>query len=411
VFLNASGFDPSLFHDDDGRKWLVNMVWDHRKDKNKFGGILLQEYSAEQKRLTGPVRNIFRGVLGATEGPHMYKINGYYYLMTAEGGTGYNHAATVARSKKIEGPYEVDPENPMLTSKNNPALELQKAGHASLVHTQSDEWYLVHLCSRPVGQHRRSILGRETAIQKCRWTSEGWLRIEGGENVPQVSVPAPNLPSHSFEREPDRDDFNTDKLSVHFSTLRNLPDSSWLSLTERPGYLRLYGRQSPCSRHEQSLIARRVQSLNTAVRTCVEFEPQSFQQMAGLICFYNVENWMYLRISHDETAGKSLNIIVCDNNVYDEILQSDIGLALNTPVHLGVKWRTETLQFEYSANGSQWKDIGPALDATKISDDYARGAAFTGAFAGLCCQDLTGQKRAADFDYFSFSDSSRSILS
>ena len=111
VYLNASGFDPSLFHDDDGRKWLVNMIWDHRADRTHFGGIYLQEYDVEARRLIGPRTNIFKGSpSGFTEAPHLYKVNGYYYLMTAEGGTGYDHAVTIARSKDIQGPYELDHE-------------------------------------------------------------------------------------------------------------------------------------------------------------------------------------------------------------------------------------------------------------------------------------------------------------
>src|SRR5690606_34497577 len=114
IYLNSSGFDPSFFHDDDGRKWLVNMIWDFRKGHNSFAGIALQEYSPEEKKLVGPIRNIFTGSeLGFTEAPHLYKRNGYYYLMTAEGGTWYTHAVTVARAKSLFGPYEIDPTNPI----------------------------------------------------------------------------------------------------------------------------------------------------------------------------------------------------------------------------------------------------------------------------------------------------------
>ena len=181
VYLNSSGFDPSLFHDDDGRKWLVNMIWDHRKGKNKFAGIALQEYSPEERRLVGPIRNIFRGTeLGLTEGPHIYKRNGWYYLITAEGGTRYNHAVTVARSRSLFGPYEVHPDNPVLTAADKPDLELQRAGHASLVETQTGEWYFAYLCGRPLRSSRRCILGRETALHPVEWTEDGWPRLAGG---------------------------------------------------------------------------------------------------------------------------------------------------------------------------------------------------------------------------------------
>jgi xylan 1,4-beta-xylosidase len=102
IYLNSSGFDPSLFHDDDGRKYLLNMLWDHRPGMNRFAGIVLQEYSVKQRKLIGNRKNIFKGTpIGLTEGPHLYKRNGWYYLLTAEGGTGWNHTVTLARSKKI----------------------------------------------------------------------------------------------------------------------------------------------------------------------------------------------------------------------------------------------------------------------------------------------------------------------
>ena len=110
VYLNSSGFDPSLFHDDDGRKWFINMLHDHRKGRTEFAGIVLQEYDPEQKKLSGPIQNIFKGTeIGLVEGPHLYKKDGFYYLLTAEGGTSYEHAATLARSQNIAGPYEVHP--------------------------------------------------------------------------------------------------------------------------------------------------------------------------------------------------------------------------------------------------------------------------------------------------------------
>ena len=120
VYLNSSGFDPSLFHDDDGKKYLVNMLWDFRPagHRQRFAGIVLQEYDPVQQRLAGEIKNIFPGtLLGFTEGPHLYKRDGYYYLLTAEGGTFYDHAVTLARAAALDGPYQVHPHNPVLTAK------------------------------------------------------------------------------------------------------------------------------------------------------------------------------------------------------------------------------------------------------------------------------------------------------
>lgn len=159
-------------------------------------------------------------------------------MVTAEGGTKYQHAVSIARSATLLGPYEVDSLNPMLTSSDHSELVLQKAGHASLVETQNGEWYLAHLCGRPTAE-LRCTLGRETALQRCFWDDNGWLRIEGGGNSPSVHVKAPLLPAHPFEIEPEKDDFDESTLRSQWSTLRIPPDTSWLTLSERKGYLRL----------------------------------------------------------------------------------------------------------------------------------------------------------------------------
>ena len=160
VYLNSSGFDPSVFHDTDGKMYIVNMI-------NNFKGILVQEYDPEKECLVGEAKNVFPGTgRGYTEGPHIYHIGEYYYLLMAEGGTGYEHMVTMARSRSIWGPYEEDPGNPVLTSDVDNPEKLQKCGHADLVCTQNGEWYMVHLCARPPKGSRQCVLGRETAIQK-----------------------------------------------------------------------------------------------------------------------------------------------------------------------------------------------------------------------------------------------------
>ncbi|GJM75300.1 hypothetical protein HMSSN036_75160 [Paenibacillus macerans] len=85
----------------------------------------------------------------------------------------------MARSRELLGPYEVDPLNPMLTSRNDPGLALQCAGHGSLVETPDGDWYMAHLCTRPV-EGKYAILGRETALQQVYWDEHGWLRLTGG---------------------------------------------------------------------------------------------------------------------------------------------------------------------------------------------------------------------------------------
>ncbi len=405
VYLNSVGFDPSLFHDDDGTKWLLQIVWDHRQGRNHFHGIRLQQYDHERQVLVGDPRIIFRGTeLGGVEGPHLYERDGWYYLLTAEGGTGYQHAVTMARSRRIEGPYEIDPANPILTSGGHPELALQKAGHGSLVQTQTGEWYLAHLVGRPLPGTQRCILGRETAIQRCTWTDDGWLRLADGGHTPSVQVPGPDLPPAPFPPEPACDEFESPALGVHYQTLRIPATEDWLSLAERPGYLRLRGQESPKSMHRQSLVARRIQSTRFEADTCLEFRPRTFQQMAGLICWYDISLHWYLRVTHDEDLGACLGIVEMDDDVYSEPLDRDISVEGWDRVHLRAVMHDADLRFFYSRSGGDWREIGPVFDASKLSDEYGRRGGFTGAFVGLCAHDLSGARQPADFDYFRYQE-------
>lgn len=420
IFLNAIGFDPSLFHDDDGRKWLVNMQWDFRKGRHRFAGNVAQEYDPASRRLVGPVHELVRKENILCEGPNLYKHNGWYYLMLAEGGTGWNHGISMARSRSITGPYELDPEEAVLTTRHAPEHPLQKAGHGELVETASGEWWLAHLCSRPLKTGagldpkspdqtaaarahagHRCVLGRETALQRVVWSPDGWLRLAHGGVLPEVSVEAPSdLPLHPWEPVSERDDFEEPNLSEHWSTLRVMADSTWLSTTERPGWLRLQGRECPSSLHEQSVVARRLQSFHAIAETRVDFNPTRFSQMAGLVAWYDTKMFFYLRISHDEQLGKILGIVQMDDGVYDELDDSKIVINDWLEMHLRAEIHGAGLQFSASRDAVTWQSVGPVLDASKLSDEYASGLHFTGAFVGLAAHDVAGQRAFADFDYF-----------
>ena len=431
IKLNSSGFDPSLFHDKSGKMYLVNMLLDHRVNHNRFGGIVMQEYSPEKQQLIGKPQIIFKGTeLGLTEGPHLYQIDGYYYLLTAEGGTKYEHAATIARSKNIEGPYEVHPDNPILTAWHKPENELQKCGHASLVHTHTDEWYLVHLTGRSLptdrayGKEQRGYdsvtgkqlthvaprgycpLGRETAIQKLEWC-DSWPYVVGGKEGAML-VDAPyNIKEVKWEKDyPERDDFDDSKLNINFQSLRIPLTDNIMSLTEKPGNLRLYGKESLNSKFTQAFVARRWQSFNFVAATSVSFDADTYQQSAGLVCYYNTENWTTVDVTWNEEKGRVIDIISCDNSefsqpIYDSIIPVPAEVEY---VHLKVEVKTNVYKFHYSFDGLKWNEIPVNFEVKKLSDDYIIGSAFTGAFVGIHCQDNGGTNKPADFDYFMYKE-------
>jgi xylan 1,4-beta-xylosidase len=413
IFLTSRGFDASLFHDMNGKKWLTNMLVDHRHGKF-FGGIQLQEFDPHLGCLVGEVHRIFSGTeLGCTEGPHLFQRNGWYYLLMAEGGTEYGHAVSLARSKSITGPYELHPQNPIFSATDFPQEVLQKTGHADLVETQKGECYAVYLTGRPLTERGRCPLGRETVIEQVEWRSDDWLYSVTDSKTTRLLVPAPDLPEHKFPVLPERDDFNSLELSSHWQSLRVPVADTWLSLTERPGYLRLRGRESLSSTRDQSILARRVQSFNIEASCVLDFQPTNFQQMAGLVCYYNTGLYFYLYLTFNEqTSTRELRLLVCDNFENSEPLSHSIDIQNNGEVLLKVEWRAEKLQFYYAVNKErpEWIAAGPVLDASLLSDEHVREMceryrpAFTGAFVGVCCQDLSGLKQSVDIDWFVYRD-------
>ncbi len=421
VELNSIGFDPSLFHDDDGRKWLVNMLWDFRKNHPRFAGIIVQEYDHKRGKLIGTAKKIFEKPGTLIEGPNIYKHDGWYYLMLAEGGTGWNHGVSMARSRNILGPYEPDLK-PVLTSRDDEKLPLQKSGHGEIVETNAGEWYLAHLASRPIATNNqadprspdksaaaqtragfRCMLGRETCLEKVNWSGSGWLRIEGEGYHPENSWPPPkNLAAKPWPKTPERDHFDSQSLDVTWSSLRVPADESWLSVRERPGWLRLRGRDSQHSLFDQSLIARRIQHFQLTVETCLEFAPENFMQSAGLICYYDTRTHFYLRITHDELRGTVLGIVLSDDGSYNELVESETVVDSWKRFFLRAEIDFQKLIFSASPDGKQWQKIGPVLDSSKLSDDYGAGLHFTGAMVGLCAQDVGGVCLNADFDYFDY---------
>jgi xylan 1,4-beta-xylosidase len=418
VYLNSSGFDPSLFHDEDGRKWLVNMVWDHRDRRNRFGGILLQEYSPEAGRLVGGITNVFGGTdLGFTEAPHLYRRGDYYYLLTAEGGTGYTHAMTMARSRSIDGPYQPDPQGYLLTAKDHRDLPLQRCGHGDLVETPQGEHYLVHLCGRPLEGLRACPLGRETALQRTEWTPDGWLRIRGasGDGLPSLQVPEPALEPHPWPDQPTRHEFDSGELPPEFQWLRTPAPESFLSLRERPGYLRLKGKESIGSWFEQALVARRQEHFRFTAETRLDFSPDSIQQCAGLVCYYNAFKFHYLFVTIDDQGHRYVDVMSCEADVSTD-LSFPLSEGRTDPAACDRRFRLppegevwlrcdvdrQVLQFSWSLDGEAWNEVPVKLNHALISDEAGagEGKSFTGAFVGLCCQDTSGRDAPADFGCF-----------
>ncbi|HBF6022631.1 TPA: glycoside hydrolase family 43 protein [Clostridioides difficile] len=420
VYLHSSGFDASIFHDDDGKKWIASLDWETREGYEKPGVICLVEYCTKKKEIVGYPKRIWSGGTdrGCIEAPHITKRGDYYYIMCAEGGTGYGHSVTMGRAKNIWGPYEKDSMNPIVTSipgdfyerhdpdhlkpkYYNPESKLQKSGHGSYIETTSGEVYLVHLTSRPFVPELRCTLGRETAIQKMKWTKDNWLRMEDESNLAKEYVSESKLEEHLVSSIPSFDDFDSNELGLQYYAPRISP-LSFADFKSRPGYVRIRGQESRTSLNKVSILARKLTSVYARITTKMEFYPEVHQHSAGLIMYYDNMNYINLRKYYSETLGQSaLSIIHLENGEKTEFLNTRIPIK-DIPIYLRLYIQGRKSYFEWSYDEKNYQRIGKVFDTTKFSDEYCKYGEFTGTFIGLTCADRVKHKHYADFDFFEY---------
>lgn len=398
VKLNCSGFDPSLFHDGD-KKYLVNMTIDHRVDEIRFSGIDVQEYDHQTGRLIGePVRVSPGTGRGETEGPNIFKRGKYYYLVMAEGGTRYAHCTTVQRAENVFGPYEDCPYNPIVTSAGQADVALERAGHSQAIEGKNGQWFMSHLCSRPI--KKNSILGRETAIQNIEWTADDWFRISANDSgKPELYFEVPDVTVQNRDKS-QRVDFADGVIPLDYMTLRRSFETN--GITVKDGELHVKGGASIMSKYFQALIARRQQSLSCDFETAMEFEPRHLNHVAGLLVYYNYDNNYYLKMTRS-AEGKFLAVSATVNKQLTD--SQAVMLPEETEcVCLKAKIREEELQFYYSFDCKNYCPIGDVLDMKNISDEHIEGNGFTGSMIGVNCCDLQGDGIAADFRYFDYKE-------
>jgi xylan 1,4-beta-xylosidase len=411
--LNSSGFDPALFHDDDGRSWMLNMLWDHRPGHGRFAGIQAQELDRATMTLVGDPTLIFRGTeRGFTEGPHMYKRGGFYHLLVAEGGTGWDHAVVMARSRDLLGPYEVHPDGAVLTSGGRKDMAITRAGHGDLVQLADGTTWLAYLCGRPLPGRERCVMGRETSIQPMRWGKDGWLRTIAGDARPDPTPPAPDLPPAPWDITPWDGRFDAPDLPLDLQWLRTPHAERLFSLTERPGFLRLYGRETVGSLFEQAIVARRQTAFRFTATTSLSFTPRCFQQAAGLIYYYNSTKYYYLCVSSDEGRRQLQLLTASPENPEGNSFEILVDGLPDGMIDLRADVDGDRLTFAWAAEGdADWRALPDVHDASILSDEVSlpRLPNFTGAFIGMACQDLSGAGSPADFARFVYREEGLSV--
>lgn len=381
------GMDPSLFFDDDGRVYYT------RHGGGERGAVLQAEIDVTTGDLTQPVREIWRGTGDIwPEGPHLFKIRGTYYLMLAEGGTGYGHQVTIARSSSPWGPFEAYAGNPILTHRDRRSEPIQATGHADLVQTEAGDYFLVFLGIRPPdGQHHH--LGRETFLAPLAFGHDGWPRVNGGAPI-GLTMEVAGLPAtQAFPPAPVRDDFDAPRLGLDWIHVRN-PDPADHSLTERPGFLRLRGTRATLDDVAAPAFAgRRQRALRCRASARLEFSPQGDEE-AGLTVRSNEENHYDLVVVAAE-GKRRVRLRTRVKGTTSVLAEADAGAGAVT---LFVEAAPSDYELGFETAAGERHLLGRAK-AAALSSEAAGG--FTGAVFGLFATTRADTRgSAADFDWF-----------
>jgi xylan 1,4-beta-xylosidase len=388
------GMDPSLFFDDDGRVYYT------RHGGGERGGAYQTELDVKSGTLLGDPRLIWSGTGGVwPEGPHLYKVDGRYYLMLAEGGTSTGHGVTIARASQPFGPFEPYAQNPILTHSNRPNEAIQATGHADLVQTPDGRWWTVFLgIRRWDGEHHH--LGRETFLAPVAWNAEEWPVVNGGApialDMARDGLPAP----HPFDGVPDpdaavRDEFDGQALGLDCNFLRHPPQGGW-SLHERPGFLRLHGSTRGLDAiGSPAFVGRRQRHFRVSVRTRLDFSPRSHADRAGLALRANEANHYELVL----TGGPGQRRAIASMRVQGQTSLLADAHVPDGPVELDIEAFPD--RYELSViTGSNTQPLGSAPTAP-LSSEAAGG--FTGVYIGLFATTRAATPMPpADFDAFEY---------
>ncbi|MEP6618391.1 MAG: glycoside hydrolase family 43 protein [bacterium] len=394
---SVDGIDPSFFFDDDGKAYVVNNG--ETIDPPQWNGhraIWMQEFDVAAGKMVGPRKLIVNGGVDLStkpiwiEGPHIFRKDGKYYLICAEGGTGDQHSEVVFRSDSPWGPYLPGPTNPSLTQRHlDPSrpFPVTSTGHADFVQTGSGDWWSVFLGTRPYEGDMYNT-GRETFMMPVRWEG-GWPVVTAGKELVPYAVKRPALPLQSANALPlsgnvrYRDEFNDASLSSAWLFIRT-PRERWYDI--RNGSLMLHARSADFSPNGQpSFLGRRLQNTQASASTEMTYAPSRDGEKAGLVAFQNDEYYYFLAVAR---VGGQL-VIQVEKRAGGQrrraaraiVASAPLHLATNAPVFLKITARGAKYDFSYGTRAGEWTELLADADGTILSTKVAGG--FVGSLFGL----------------------------
>lgn len=409
------GIDPSIDFIDDKAYVVYNSdAPDNKPLYNGHRTIRMYEFDINTMKVIGEEKLLVNGGTDLSkkpiwiEAPHVFKKDNWYYLICAEGGTGYNHSEVVFRSTNVDGPYVSYEKNPILTQRH---LDKQRknpvttTGHADFVTTPDGKWYAVFLACRPYGGDLYNT-GRETFMLPVEW-KDGWPHIlEGNEEVPyKLSVPQPSLTktvnNHFSGNVYFKDDFNAKTFDHRYLYLRN-PDSSAYSLSAKKGFFQLSLRpQTATERKSPSFLGFRQQNLKGYAAASIDFSAKSEKEKAGLMIFQNETHFYFLckSIENNQPVVQLYKSPV-KRDESAELLASQ-NLNNNKTIFLKIEANADKYAFYYAEQKDKWILLKDNVDGTFLSTKIAGG--FVGSlFALYATSNGEPTTSSASYDWFEY---------
>lgn len=400
VIQGADGIDPSLYFEN-GRLWYTGnccpsvLKWPGHR----------QIYIMELNPVTfQPIKEktiIWDGDWthdDYVEAPHIYKIKDYYYLMIAAGGTQENHSVMIARSRKIEGSYELCPRNPIVTLRNiwnNPYFA--SAGHGDLVQTQNGEWWMVLLAVRPYNDYQYNC-GRETCLVPIAWDKHGWPYVDNKTGSLEKEERLPTLKVMAEKKKICIDNFENPVLSDVWNTIRPWEEDE-ADLKSRPGYLRLYGREAKISDNTHcSFVGRRQEDKSFIAVTKMESCLKAENDFAGIALIQDNNNYILFGLEAGNGAECIyLRLEKCihgkKQECYKKIWKSD------QIIYLGVNTWDNKYIFFWGSEENNYKNLDEEISQEILSTSNTGG--FTGVYVGMYVMG-NRTKCYADYDWFEY---------
>ena len=427
IIEGAPGIDPDIIFDD-GKVWYVGTHVPEKPNFNGEGEIWLQELDLDDWSLKGERYFLWRGALyyGTwAEGPHIYKRNGFYYLLIAEGGTSLEHAVMVSVSDNVKGPYVPNARNPILTSRHlSNDYWVNSIGHADLLELADGRWYMVALGIRSEID-TYSNMGRETHLIPVTWEEEPfewkydkiekeWSELPDGERFEKLrrvnyewpvcspitgrverSFPLPFPASSQVNKESFRDNFDSETLNLEWN-FRRVPQEGTYLINNKDGYLRLFSSKNVIeNRKSCSLLGIRQIETDFEFSVKMLYNPSIPEVQAGVSLFQKDDNYLTFTIERDREQNIILKLVSKEQKKVPLVIQQTFLKSYNDSIIFKVFSKNQSYKYYYSLdNGTNFNFFAETSSGLLLSKGY------TGAYMGIySTSNGKNTEEYVDFDW------------